>query len=159
MLFFVTDRYMPHLIQDKNIIFISFAMARLTMFTTGTETINVGLVKRFWGNPIVFGALIHLTNDFLVTKLDIMYGCSLSSLKKNHEYDMNHRVQEVIYPIKFDNLDDFSRLKYDIGEPMNAQVYLFNPNNKRFKYPLHWSRRIVEGVNKQAFKQAVEIVT
>jgi len=158
MLFFVTDRYMPHLIENKNIIFINFAIARQTMFKVGTETVNVKLPRKAWGNPIIFGVLIHIPNDFIATKLDVMYGCSLSSLKLNHNFDTNHRVQEVIYPIKFDSLSDLERQRFEVGESVLAQTYFLNPNNKRFKNPYATGRRIVEGINKKAFVQTYNML-
>ena len=137
--------------------FISFAMVEAKMYTQfrskGTFITNI---TRDWGNSVVYGGLFLLHDfDFYIRLVDAYNNCSLTTLRKNHKNDMQHRIVQEVVPIKFKNLDELERLKYQEREPLKAHMYVGNPNHpkidKRTKSFI--SYRIIDGVDKEYFLQ------
>lgn len=119
--------------------------------------------NRTWGNNVVYGAIFALSDfHFFIRQLDAYQSCSLSALNVNHKYDIQHRVQIKATPIRFDSLDSFSRLMYYESEHVDVHAYVANPNHPKIKrrlISLSTSYRIIDGVNKKAFKSLYREVT
>lgn len=114
-------------------------------------------VNRNWGNKVVYGSLFVCKDFFFYSRmLDAYHACSLSSLLRNHPLDLQHRKEEFITPIRFDNLDKLSRLIYEEKEPISANVYFGNLDNpavlKRIKSN-NPNYRIVDGIDAKSFKK------
>ena len=88
--------------------------------------------------------------------------CSMSTLLRNHQNDIFHRVNVDVVPITFDRFDDLQRLKYKEGESISSLTYVANQNhpkiNKRIK-DMKNTYRIVDGINKENFYQLFWEVT
>lgn len=112
-------------------------------------------IVRRWGNMLVYGAIFILRDfDFHIRTLDSYHICSMSTLMRNHKKDLHHRYKVLTTPITFDNLDDFSRLKYDEKKEIEAYAYFGNPNHHRIK-PRVKSKihRIISGIDAKNFKK------
>ena len=125
-------------------------------FIIATDYINQP-IKR-WGNSVVYGG-VFLCEDinFYIRILDAYHLCSLSTLLKNHDKDIFHRIKTQITPIHFKTLDELSRLKYtENNEKIEAQMYVANTNhpkiNKRINDKKN-SYRIIDGIDTKNFKQ------
>lgn len=117
--------------------------------------------KHVWGNDVVYGALFVL-NDFhyYIRTLDAYQGCSLSSLMRNHTYDIHHRIKTDITPITFSSVEDFCTLRYNEKQPIRAYAYVGNPNHPKLKHQLQSRSRILDGLDKEHYKELLrEVLT
>ena len=110
------------------------------------------------GNDVVYGALYSLYDDYFhIRTLDSMRNCSLSSMGRNSVYDRQHRVRKVITLIKFDTLDEFSRLRYREIEDFEVEMYVGNTNHPEIKHRIERTQkfnfRIKDGLLPEQFKQ------
>lgn len=113
-----------------------------------------------WGNKVVYGGLFLCSDfNFYQRILDAYHACSLSSLMRNHVYDIHHRINTYCTPIKFDTIEDLSRLKYREGEPIECQTYIGNQNHPKINNRLHstFSHRIESGVEIEPFMNLWEV--
>ena len=117
--------------------------------------------KRSWGNDVVYGALF-LLNDyhFYIRLLDSYLACSKSALMRNHSHDYHHRIKSKAIPISFESKEEFETLRYKEGEGVTCQLYVGNSNQPNINHQLQTRSRIVDGVDKQHFKELIrEVLT
>lgn len=145
--------------------FITFGIIKAKMYSyfRNKDTFITENVTRKWGNSVVYGALFVCQDfDFYSRILDSYYMCSMSTLLRNHQNDIFHRVNVDVVPITFDRFDDLQRLKYKEGESISSLTYVANQNhpkiNKRIK-DMKNTYRIVDGINKENFYQLFWEVT
>lgn len=92
-----------------------------------------------WSNSVVYGS-IFLCNDFDFYSriLDSYHLCSLSTLYRNHSYDVQHRIDMLIRPIFFNTLDELASLKYrESEEGITTQMYIANLKNPKVNRRIH----------------------
>lgn len=110
------------------------------------------------GNNVVYGALFLLQDfGFHIRTLDSMSLCSLSTLRRNHSLDTQHRVTVQATPISFSSIDELERLLYVEGEPINVHTYIGNLNHPKINHRVaNRNRRyyrITDGINADSFLQ------
>lgn len=141
--------------------FVAFAFTEGQLYTHHRNTDTFVMPRKDgrqrWGNDVVYGGLF-LLNDFMFYSrlLDAYHVCSLSTLLKNHNLDVHHRVKREVTPIHFADLDSFSRLKYVEVEPLNVTMYVGNQNHPKINQRLYKQgnpHRIVNGVDAEHYKQ------
>jgi hypothetical protein len=142
--------------------FVSFAYIKGNLYRhfRNESTFILPNAKRVWGNHMVYGALFHIKDfSFYIELLDRYHQCSLSSLMRNHNFDIHHRESTCATPIHFNTLDEMGRLIYRESEPIQSYVYFGNPNHPKIKQRLginNNSYRILDGVDKIYFKKLYE---
>ena len=170
LIFLTNELLSPTLRMKMNlpISFINFGIIEGKMYSHqgkhGTFCLLPGITKR-WGNNVVYGAIFLLQDfDFYSRILDAYHICSMSTLLKNHQYDIHHRVEVKVIPIFFDTLDEFARIKYkESGDAIQVQTYIGNKNHPKIKQRIRQvkanSYRIIDGVDKKHFKELFGEVT
>lgn len=104
--------------------------------------------KNPWGNKVVYGAIFHLRDsEFYLRILDAYYGCSLSSLRRNHDLDIEHRIQGIATQISFTSIDELERLKYTELSTVDVQLYVGNIKHPKINQRLNKrnSYRMIDG--------------
>jgi hypothetical protein len=115
-----------------------------------------------WGNEMIYGALFLCKDfDFYARIFDAYHACSMSTLLRNHDLDLHHRMHVHVTPIYFKSLDELSRLKYREGEPVYVQTYLGNPKHPKIANRLNStvSYRITDGIDTENYKKLFWEVT
>jgi hypothetical protein len=135
--------------------FVCFGITEGKMFKHDKNTTFIlPSHNKLWGNKVVYGALFICKEfEFYANIIDAYNQCSLATLRTNHSKDLNHRININVIPIFFNNLDELARLKYREGNHITAQGYLANTENPKVIRKLAKSRRIVDGIDKDNFKQ------
>lgn len=136
--------------------FITFAYIKGKMFKGWmNQSTFVAHEKHHWGNDVVYGGIFLLEDfDYYITILDAYNACSMSTLGKNHKFDLHHRINTTATPISFSTIDEFSRLMYEELEEIDVQTYLGNPTHLKTTKRLNAkniSYRIVDGLDKKHF--------
>lgn len=111
---------------------------------------------KHWGNNVVYGALFICKDfDFYNRVLDAYHICSLSTLLRNHNNDIHHRVEQYVTPIFFETLNELALLKYREGKPIKAITYMGNIKHNKISQRLNKtvSYRIKDGIDAENFKQ------
>jgi hypothetical protein len=109
--------------------FVSVAIADGGLYQFPHTHLNV-THKKMKGNNVIYGAIYVLHDDnFHIRTLDSFYLCSLSTLRRNHSLDLAHRVKQYVRPITFTSIDELSRLLYEEGESLQAEMYVANPKH------------------------------
>lgn len=139
--------------------FVAFGITEGRMYkhfhSENTFIIPINSMKR-WGNNVVYGGLFLCKDfDFYSRLLDAYHMCSMSTLHRNHTCDIHHRVNISVTPIRFNTLDELSRLKYKEGEPIEVQTYMGNIKHPRITQRLRKtvSYRIIDGIDADNFKK------
>lgn len=145
--------------------FISFAFVEARMYRhmrSGKSFIVPVDVKRTWGNTVAYGGLFVVHDfDYYIRTLDAYHMCSLSTLRRNHDYDLHHRVAVRATPIHFSTLDEFKRHKYKENEETTVSAYIGNLKHPNITQRLHEIRhrgRITSGVDVPHFKELLREV-
>ena len=130
--------------------FVTFAHIEAQMYTNvrNDGVINI-IQERTWGNNVTYGAVFLLDDfDYHIRTLDAHHLCSLSSLRRNHVLDTQHRVELHATPISFDTIDDLERLLYEEREPVLVQAYIGNLNHPRIHRRIKSTRseRIIDNI-------------
>lgn len=111
--------------------------------------------KRTWGNSVIYGALYHLEDaHYYYGLLDAYHSCSMSSLYRNHNNDLHHRISMNATPIHFNTLDELARLQYIESEITTCHAYVGNPIHPKIQQrikPTKWSYRLIDGIDKHNF--------
>jgi len=163
MLIFISDSLMTtttqRLLKIYDFLPISIGIAEGKMWSITPDTMYTQGQKP-WGGNNIFGMIYYLPdNNFYLRKLDAFYDCSLSALLNNHIRDMNHRKKINVIPIAPITLDDLSRHKYKLRNPMQVWGWVANQNNphvlNRIKYD---QNRIRPGANVKALKEAYRLL-
>jgi len=159
LLFLSNELLSPSRHRELNIPFefISYAIleAKMYKYFRSERTFNTR-VTRDWGNSMVYGALFLLRDfDFYIRLIDAYHTCSLTTLRRNHIKDMQHRVKERVTPIYFNSIAILAQLKYSEGETVHAHAYVANPNHPTIyqRTTTHDSYRIIDGIDKSPFLQ------
>jgi hypothetical protein len=144
--------------------FIAFGLTEGKMYThfRQNDTFVLKNTGKEWGNDVVYGALFLIHDfDFYARLLDANYTCSLSTLFKNHDLDLHHRLTTSITPIHFNTLDELARLQYREANKISAQMYFGNPKHPKIIQRQHHtvSYRIVDGIDTLHFKTLFGEVT
>ena len=71
----------------------------------------------------------------------------MSALKKNHEKDFMHRVEESVTIIKFSTIRDLVYLNYKEVMVVNVQTWFANPMHKSYSTLTEKHNRIVSRGN------------
>lgn len=114
------------------------------------------------GNKVVYGS-IFLCSYWEVYRnvLDAYYGCSLSTLGRNHDRDRHHRIEEKVTTLDFATLDDLVHLNYAEGEDVAVSLYLANPNHpkiwSKICNPINTHQRIKSNIHLGFKKQYEEV--
>lgn len=131
--------------------FVTFAHIKGNMYTHfrkhSTFTLHPAKV---WGNEVVYGALFSLRDyEFYIRILDAYNLCSLSTLGKNHNRDVHHRITVEATPISFSSVDELERLQYRERESIQADTYLGNPKHPKINQRLNKtnSYRVIDGID------------
>lgn len=136
--------------------FITFAhiVGHLTKSIRNIDVFNAISPYAHQGK-VVYGAIFLLENyDFNIRTLDSYSLCSLSALGRNHSLDTLHRIDVEATPIKFNNLDEFSRLLYKELKPIIVQAYVGNQTNPKIKLRLKRQRNLIrQGILVEPFKE------
>lgn len=111
---------------------------------------------------MVYGALFVLNDfHFHIRSLDAYYSCSLSTLLRNHTYDLHHREVVQATPITFSSQEEFCSLRYKEKQNIRAYAYLGNPTHpniiKRTSSHISGSR-ITDGLDKTHYKELLREV-
>lgn len=137
--------------------FLAFAIADGRMYTHHLKrgTFNI-IGKRTHGNGKVYGAIYNIKDSYFhLRTLDALHNCSKSSLGRNHDLDMEHRVSVSVNPILFDTLDELDRLMYRELEEVNVEMYVGNPHHpkitERIQQKEHRNFRVTNGINAEEF--------
>lgn len=143
--------------------FITFAFVQGKMYHhyQRKSTFVVQSNKRSWGSDVVYGALF-LVNDhyFHIRSIDSYMACSKSALHRNHSYDLHHRLNTVATPITFSSAEDFCALKYKEMKKIRCEMYVGNPNQPKINHRLQSRSRIIDGLDKQHYKELIrEVLT
>lgn len=161
-LIFLSNELMNPVIQRElrlPLEFITFGMTKGKMYkhfkNKGTFILPPKLSKA-WGNTFIYGGLFICKDfDFYARILDAYHVCSLSTMLRNHNQDVQHRVEVEVITIHFQTLDELARLKYREGESIKANTYIGNikhPKIKiRTKKTTHY--RVTSGVDAPHFTQ------
>lgn len=116
--------------------------------------------KRTYGSRFVYGAIFSLEDfDFYMRLIDSFLVCSKSILRVNHPKDVFHREILEVTPIKYNSLDDLSKLKYIEREPISCHLHLGNVENHKIKQQITKQihiPRIECGVDKLHYKNFME---
>lgn len=144
--------------------FVAFSMVSgklYSHFRSQSNFLITDYTDQTWGNSKVYGALFICKDfDFYSAILDAYHVCSMSTMLRNHNLDIQHRVDVETTLIHFETLDDLSRLKYREGEHIIAQTYVGNPKHPKISSRFHStvSYRIVDGIDSDNFKKLFEEV-
>jgi hypothetical protein len=165
LLFLSNEMMSPHWHRRSNVPlqFVSFAYVEGKMYhhkqRKGTFVVRKNL--RSWGNDVVYGALFVLNDAHFYNRLlDSYQACSKSALLRNHSYDYHHRINAMATPIYFNDVEEFQSLRYREGEEVRCQMYVGNSNQPNINHQLQTRSRIVDGVDKQHFKELIrEVLT
>lgn len=91
-------------------------------------------LKKHKGFNKVYGILIVIDkSEFYMRAMDAINCCSKTSLNKNHDLDIMHRVKRKFTPISFKSIDDFFKMKYREYEEIEVETYIGNTKNKNIK--------------------------
>ena len=144
--------------------FITFAYTEGKLYThfrkDGTFLLPHGTTKA-WGNRNVYGSIFQLDDfEFYIRVIDAYQRCSLSSLSRNHNNDIMHRLRVPCVPISFNTLDDLGRLRYSEREEHECYTYFGNPKHRKIRQRLvrNPSYRLIDGVDKANFIKLYEEV-
>jgi hypothetical protein len=167
LLFLYNEIINPSLIREMKLPlrFVTFAYTEGKLYShfrqNSTFILPTGNTKA-WGNRLVYGAVFMLDDfEFYVRTLDSYHACSLSAIRTNHQNDIMHRLRVPCVPISFNNLDDLGRLKYSERQQHECFTYFGNPNHRKIRQRLvpNPSYRLIDGVDKESFKQLYEEVS
>lgn len=145
--------------------FVCFAITDGRMYTKylkqGTFVVN-GLRKH--GNNKVYGAIYSLKDAYFhLRTLDALHNCSKSSLGRNHDLDMEHRVQAQANPILFSSLNELDRLLYKELESVTVEMYVGNLTHptikRRIEQREHNNFRVTNGINTESIIKQYRRVT
>lgn len=144
--------------------FIAFGITEGRMYkhfrNQSNFVIPVDALKR-WGNDVVYGGLFLCKDfDFYSRILDAYHVCSVSTLMKNHDMDIHHRIEVNVTPIFFDTIEELATLKYREGESIKAQTYMGNLKHPKISQRLDKtvSYRIIDGIDAENFKKLWEVI-
>jgi hypothetical protein len=166
LIFLSNELMSPHKARELHVplefIGFAFIQGKLYHHSRKKGTFVVQNHKQGWGNDVVYGGLF-LLNDFHfhIRALDAYQGCSLSSLTRNHTYDLHHRITVNATPIYFRTKEEFSSLRYREGEDVRVHAYVGNqihPNITKKLSSQHTGTRIKEGIDKLNFIGLLEEV-
>ena len=124
--------------------------------------IATDLPENLHRNKVVYGS-IFLCKYWEVYRnvLDAHYNCSMATLHRNHDRDLNHRIEGKVTAIDFDTLDDLVHLNYMETQDVAVVMYLANLNHPRIIQKLsnagHSHQRIKSNIH-LAFKKQYEEV-
>lgn len=113
--------------------FLCFAIADGRLYTHHKRrgTFNMRGMKEY-GNSKIYGAVYSLKDPYFhLRTLDALHNCSKSSLGRNHDLDMEHRVQVNVNPILFDTINELDRLLYEELEDVTVEMYVGNPHHPK----------------------------
>lgn len=106
-----------------------------------------------WGNDVVYGGIFALKDyHFYIRSLDAYMGCTKSTLGRNHQYDMQHRINVSATTISFDTIEEFTRLLYKEVNTVNCEMYVGNDSHPKLQDRLTHRHRITDGLDKHNFK-------
>lgn len=117
--------------------------------------------KQRWGNDAVYGGVFYLKDShFYIRSLDAYQQCSLSLLGVNHIYDLHHRVEAIVTPISFSNVEEFVSLRYKERNNIDAQMYVGNIKHPKINQILSSKqhKRILQGLQKDVFNELLKEV-
>lgn len=126
-------------------------------FVTNERVKNV---KRF-ANDVVYGTVYVLSDfDYYIRNLDAYHMCSLSALRKNHQFDVHHRILTTVTPIYFSTIEELARIKYREGKPIDAHMYIGNIKHPKIRKRIYNIRsyRVIDGVDAKHIKQRIREV-
>lgn len=130
--------------------FITFAIMRGKMYRqSGGNGIFITNQGRDWGNKVVYGSIYLLDeDDFYIRSLDAYHGCSLHTMRVNHQLDTQHRIRTSVIPISFTTLDELAMLRYIEREPIAVETYVGNLNHTKLKPRIkdNGRHRITDGI-------------
>lgn len=143
--------------------FISFAKTEGSMYWHNRNVDTFVLTeRRRYANNYVYGAIFLITHfEFYIRQIDSYQACSLSALHVNHNRDLHHRVVRDVVPISFDTVDEFERVLYRERESIKCHMYVGNLKHPKIAKRLasqKRSYRIIDGVDKEPFKQLIREV-
>ena len=139
--------------------FVTYAIIEAQMYSNVGNDGVVNVVQSYtWGNNVVYGAIFQLGDpDFHLRTLDAMHQCSLSTLRRNHVLDTQHRVTLQATPISFSSIDALERLMYAERSSIEVQAYIGNLKhtklNRRIKNTN--SKRIMDNILVEPFLELV----
>lgn len=117
--------------------FISFAyIDNAVMYDLKGKYVAIpkGALKKTYKYEKVYGALFLLHNsEHFLRLLDASLVCSKTLLGLNHKLDEHHRVNVKATPIHFKSVEEFFKMKYNEGVPINVICYIGNPENEFIK--------------------------
>ena len=160
LLFFTNQLQNPSMQKQLNIPleFIVFGIVKGRMykhFRSNDSFIIPINTHRRWGNSVIYGSVFLCKDfDFYSRILDAYQMCSMSTMLRNHNRDIHHRVEVNVTPIYFDSIDDLSRLKYKEGEEIQAQTYIGNINHPKIIKRINQKKnsyRITDGIGTRTF--------
>lgn len=131
--------------------FISFGYIRdaklYQLDVDNVIAVNYNDIKGGDGNNKVYGAIFYLHEKEHKRLIDAYMISSCSVLGGNHIYDTTHYFEGIITPIRFNTLDELSRLLYNESPPVKCGYYLGNINKSQIKNRLIQSRnRLTSGL-------------
>lgn len=155
-LLFLPNLISPSKIKKLNLPleFVAFGYTYGRLYRKNKSALMVELGKYPKGNSVVYGAIFLCKRfDYYNRVLDGMFGCSLSALHKNHEFDYCHRMEKEVTVIKFSSLEDLINLKYREAMFLKAWVYYANKKHKKYKTLTKPMNRITDGILAEDFKE------
>ena len=155
LLFLSNELCDPHVQRKLRVplTFISFAIMPMHMYRGLHKHTSSFLVphSRRQTQDVVYGALFVLADaDYHIRTLDGYHLCSMSTLRRNHTLDHQHRTTHHATPIGFRSVDELARLLYTERDPVEVHVYVGNPDHPTIAQCLQPRKRrfITHGVDK-----------
>ena len=166
LLFLTNELINPDLQREMKLplTFIQFGIAEGKMYKHfgNRSTFICKDSNKRWGNNVVYGG-IFLCNDFDFYSriLDAYHLCSMSTMLRNHNQDLHHRVEIDVTPIYFKTLDELARIKYKEGKGILALTYKGNTKHPKIIKRLINERsfRVIDGIDEQNYKKLFWEVT
>ncbi|MDD4000182.1 MAG: hypothetical protein PHX62_04725 [Bacilli bacterium] len=157
-LLFLSNNLLSPKLQKKlslPLVFISFGHMKGSMYKHFRNQNVFVLPQITKGNSVVYGA-IFLCNyfDFYSKIIDAFFSCSKSTLLRNHQNDLHHRINCDITPIYFSTLNELQRLKYKESNTIHSQIqtYIGNTHHPKIKNRINKLFYIVSGIDAENFK-------
>ena len=117
--------------------FISFGYIEGALYYCKKDYIALDVksdIKIHSGFNKVYGVLIVIDySEHYFRVLDAINCCSKSSLGRNNDLDITHRIKRSFTPIYFNSIEDFFNMKYREENSILVETYIGNTKNINIK--------------------------
>lgn len=138
-------------VHNLKLTFVCHALARGKMYRYYKDTVIVQNETLEYKNKVIYGSVYNLDYPYAtIDILDALHDCTRQIIGRNHDRDLQHRIDGNVIPIVCDSYENLLDLKYEELNELNVLMYIGNPKHPKIAkkiHDMHNINRIMCGFN------------